>query len=236
MKYMKRYAITVLVALLAATAVDAQRSYITTDGEMIFSLADVTRGGVPLDSDLRWTVWYHSGTYHNHDITRGLGLFYGMAIRNVGFITHDEVLGGTNYSTIKRRSYSLGLPVGIKLGDLKRNMFLFGGAEYEWLFHYKEKRFLDGERIYRGRDWFSHQTNRFIPSLYAGINFPSQTAITFKFYLEDFMNSSYREPVSGIMPYTGMKTQVFYISLSKRFKYKRVRDIFTPTPLTVYHY
>lgn len=230
---MKRYATTFIIALLIATAADAQRSYITTDGELIFSFADVSRGGVNIDTDLRFTSWYHAGTYYNHDITGGLGFFYGLAIRNVGFITHDEVVGGAMYSTVKRRAYTLGLPVGVKLGSLNRDMFLFGGAEYEWPFHYKEKRFVDRERVYREKDWFSHQTNRLIPSIYAGINFPTQTAVTFKFYLKDFLNSSYREPVTGIMPYSGMRTQIFYISLSKRFKYKRIRDIFTPSTLTV---
>jgi hypothetical protein len=94
--------------------------------------------------------------------------------------------------------------------------------------HYKEKRFVDGVKVYKEKDMFSRQTNRFIPSVYAGINFRSDLAVTFKLYLDDLMNRSYTEPVSGIRPYQNMESQLFYISLSKKFKYSRIKEIASP--------
>jgi hypothetical protein len=131
---MKRYSFTLMAIIVFSVSLYGQRSYITGDSEMIFSVADITKGGVGMDSHLRWTTFYHSATYHNYDVCSNFGFYYGLALRNVGFITRDESIGGTLYNMVKRRSYSLGLPVGIKLGDINRNTFIFGGVEYEWMF------------------------------------------------------------------------------------------------------
>jgi hypothetical protein len=192
---------------------------------MIFSMSDVSKSDIMQDSELRWTIFYHTAAYNNHDVSDNLGFFYGLALRNVGFITQDEIIGPASYSTVKRRSYSLGLPLGVKIGNLGSNMFIFGGGEYEWLFHYKEKRFEDGKKVSRESDWFSGKTNRFVPSLFVGLNFKSQVAVTFKYYLDDMMNRSYREPLTGNRPYSNMTSNIFYISISKKFKYNRLKEL-----------
>jgi hypothetical protein len=221
---MKTTVIFHIIIFLTSSITLAQRSYVTGDSEMIFSMSQVGKAGNDLDTELRWTVYYHSGTYQNHDINDQFGLFYGLAIRNIGFITQREVVGLNLFSTVKRRSYTLGLPVGIKLGNLDNNMFIFCGGEYEWLFHYKEKWFEGKDKVYRETDWFSRKTNTFIPSLFAGINFKTGFTLTFKYYLEDFMNRSYRDPVTGLRPYSDMESKVFYISLSKKFRYDRIKE------------
>lgn len=230
---MKKTLLLNLLFIIAPLVVFTQRSYITTDSEMIFSTAQVSLGGNELDTELRWTVYYHSGTYNNHDISDNFGLFYGLAIRNVGFITQKEVIGLNLFTTVKRRSYTLGFPVGIKLGNLTDNMFIFGGGEYEWLFHYKEKWFEGRDKVYRETDWFSRKTNTFIPSIFAGINFRTGITVTFKYYLEDFMNRSYRDPLSGLRPYSGMESKIFYVSLSKKFRYDRIKDTFRGQVLSI---
>ncbi|MBE0673495.1 MAG: hypothetical protein IH591_02425 [Bacteroidales bacterium] len=222
---MKKGIVIIISLIISVYAVQAQKSYRTTDSEMIFSMSDVKRNGVDLDSEVRWTMFYHTAGYNNHDITGTFGLFYGLALRNVGFITQDEVIGLTQFSTVKRRSYSLGLPVGIKIGDLDSDMFIFGGAEYEWMFHYKEKRFEEGEKVSRETDWFSKKTNRFVPSLYFGLNFKTQLSVTFKYYLNDMMNRSFRDPATGLRPYSDMDSRIFYISVSKKFRYNRLKEI-----------
>lgn len=230
---MMKKIIAMFIFLPVVIAVSAQTSYMTTDSEMIFSFSEVTKSGLTVDTDLRWTIFYHTGTYINHDITGGFGVFYGLALRNIGFITNDEQIDANFYNVIKRRSYSLGIPVGLKLGSLDENSFLFGGAEYEMLFHYKEKRFVDGTRMFRNSDWFSPRTNRFIPSLFIGVNLKSQTAITFKYYLRDFMNRSFQEPGTGTRPYSQMGSRLFYISLSKKFRYERLKDLATVHVLSI---
>lgn len=221
---MKKKLFFYVVLILIPLTAQAQSSYVTYDSEMIFSMSQVSRAGNYLDTELRWTVYYHSGGYHNHDLTENFGLFYGLAIRNVGFITQNEIIGANLFTTVKRRSYTLGFPVGVKLGDLNKNMFIFGGGEYEWLFHYKEKWFEGREKVFRETDWFSRKTNTFVPSIFAGVNFSSGVTVTFKYYLEDFMNRSYREPVTGLRPYSDMESKVFYISLSKKFRYERAKE------------
>jgi len=221
------------IIVLTQTVAVAQRTYVTTDSEMIFSMSQVSRPGLDIDTELRWTVYYHTGAYKNYDITDQFGLYYGLAIRNVGFITQNEVIGLNMLSTVKRRSYTLGVPLAVKIGDLGRNVFLFGGGEYEWLFHYKEKWFDGRERVYRETDWFSRKTNSLIPSLFAGINLRSGMTVTFKYYLDDFMNRSYRDPLTGLRPYSDMDSKVFYISLTKRFRYDRIRETIRSQVLSI---
>lgn len=221
----KQILIAAAVLTLIPAALFSQRSYRTSDSEMIFSLAEADRAGNPLDTELRWTVFYHSATYNNHDLTSSLGIFYGFAIRNIGLITRDETVGTELFSTVKRRSYTAGLPIGIKIGDLAEGMFIFGGFEYEWLFHYKEKRFIGNEKVDKNTDWFSKQTNTFLPSVFGGVNLKGDVAVTFKYYLKDFLNKSYREPVSGLTPYSDLNTRIFYISVSKKFRYDRLKEV-----------
>ena len=226
---MKAKAYTAIILLsIFWLAASSQKPYTTTDSEMIFGISDITKNGVELDSDLRFTLFYHTATYLNHDLSNNFGLFYGIALRNVGFITGDETIGIETYSTVKRRSYSLGVPLGFKVGSISDNTFLFMGAEYEWLFHYKEKRFVNDEKVYKEGDWFSRQTNTFVPSLFAGVTFPKGYSITFKYYLDNFMNTNYRD-AQGTRPYSGMNSQLFYISLSKVFKHQKIESIIKST-------
>ncbi|MBM3419667.1 MAG: hypothetical protein FJY11_00875 [Bacteroidetes bacterium] len=220
-----KFILAITLLLFTAGVSYSQKSYRTSDSEMIFSLSEVTNAGNSVDSDLRWTMFYHTSAFNNHDLNQSLGFFYGVAIRNIGFITRDETIGTEMFSTVKRRSYTAGLPVGIKIGDLDEGMFIFGGFEYEWLFHYKEKRFLGSEKVDKYTDWFSKQTNTFLPSVYGGVNLKGDLAVTFKYYLNDFLNRSYREPVSGLLPYADINSRIFYISISKKFRYERLKEV-----------
>ncbi len=222
----------ILVALFVPITyfASAQKTYTTTDSEIIFGVSDITLNGYELDTDLRFTLFYHSATYLNHDISDNLGVFYGLALRNVGFITRDETIGSDLFTTVKRRSYSLGIPVGVKIGSISKSTFLFAGAEYEWMFHYKEKRFINDEKVDKYTDWFSKRTNTFIPSMFVGVTFPKGYSVTFKYYLDDFMNRNFRDG-SGNRPYAGMNSQLFYFSLSKMFRYDKFESMVKKTDL-----
>jgi hypothetical protein len=57
----------------------------------------------------------------NKDVNKNFGLFTGLALRNVGYITKDYIdpADSLNYKK-KFRSYNLGIPLGFKVGNLEK--------------------------------------------------------------------------------------------------------------------
>ena len=211
-----KYRITcylIIVSLLSLfTSVKSQEVYSTSGGEIIFSWPDVTMNTGSLDKSVHFTMFFNFGEYWNLDLNNNLGFFSGGTIRNVGMIT-NETLNNVDYKII-RRVYTLGVPLALKLGSFNDNFFLFGGGEYEMAFHFKEKywsnTFSRNGHKTKYTAWFGDQTPRFLPSLFAGIQFPGGIQLKFKYYLEDFLNNKYTnsDEVSDLTRYT--KSQVFY--------------------------
>jgi hypothetical protein len=191
-----------------------QHIYPVTSGEMIFSQGKASFTDEFLTqypearlaaNNVRFTIFLHIGQYFHCDFTDNIGLFTGLAIRNVGMIT-DETLPQTvsttgepvpyvNYN-ICRRQYMLGVPLALKLGSFKNHLYFFGGGEYEVAFHLKEKYWTDsfdrsGSKTKR-MEWFSSQTPTFLPSVFVGVQFPGGVNLKFKYYLVDFLNTDYK--------------------------------------------
>ena len=68
----------------------------------------------------------------------------------------------------------------------------FGGAEYEFAFHYKYKWWDNGEK-HKVSEWFSNRTNRFLPSVFAGVQFPKGFNIKLKYYLTNLLNPNFQK-------------------------------------------
>lgn len=188
-----------------------KKNYWTSGGEIIFSFADFKdSSGKSYTGPPRFTLFFHLNYKHNWDFSKHVGLALGIGMRNIGFITRNEQPD----VKWKRRSYTLGVPVMLKLGNLKNNRFLALGAEYELLFHYKEKRFVNGDKVAKSTGWFSQKTNRFLPSVFAGIQFSRFGMIKVQYYLDDFLNTDYKETVgnSEIRPFAGYTSRMFSIS------------------------
>ena len=245
MKFLKIFATALFVGFLIAPAAQAQKVYSVTSGEMIFGLSDVsfsdqflsTYPGASVSTNMRWTVFFHLGQYWHLDFTNNLGLISGIGIRNVGLIT-DETLPESavpagqvytgNYIDYKiiRRSYMAGIPLLVKLGSFKDHIYFYGGAEYELAFHYKEKYWTgthsrDGAKT-KTTDWFGSQVPTFIPSVKGGVQLPGGFHVEFKYYLNDFLDNSYKVSQNGnqfnVSDLTRYKTsQVYYISISWQF-------------------
>ncbi|WP_282035893.1 hypothetical protein [Saccharicrinis aurantiacus] len=214
------------IAIIAIPFVNQAQTnvYGTTSIELIFSSADVNMdiGGEDIDvrSPMRFTAWFHYAQYLNFDFTNNIGLYTGGAIRNVGFITNDA-----DYDIEKRvhRSYSLGVPLAIKLGVFDKRFFIYGGAEYEWMFHYKEKYWEAGQK-YKTSEWFSDKVNTFVPSVFVGIQLPKGANLQFKYYLEDFLNSDYNRGSVDFSNYN--KTRMFYVSLGFQLRTIHFKKVF----------
>jgi hypothetical protein len=184
-------------------------------GELIFAYSNVEKNNFNVPSKLRFTLFFHAGQTLHYDFTNNLGVFSGYGIRNIGIITDEADI------LIKRRTYSLGIPLALKLGSFKNHFYLYGGSEYEMFFHYKEKQFKDGIKL-KQSEWFSNRTKRFAPSFFAGFQFPGGINLKFKYYPFDFLNRDY----SDFKDYN--KTQLFYFSISFNFKKNDLKKLYDP--------
>ena len=206
--------------------------YTNTSGEMILQMSDINRGGDQVPTDLRWTVFFHLGQYVHFDINNTFGFYSGIAVRNVGFIMNEKELNSQNESVLVKhihRTYNLGVPIVFKIGSLKDNFFAFVGAEYEWLFQYKHKYWPSGagsrnnEKV-KYTNWFSNETPSFIPSVFAGVQFPKGIHLKFKYYLQNYMNQDFKDS-NGDKPFEDLEVRLFYVSLSFTIPYKGYRTI-----------
>lgn len=215
-----------LVCLLLSVTVRAQKVYSVSGGEMIFqsAVADY-RNGDAVNTNLRFSTYFHFGEFVHLDMGDHIGLFSGIGMRNVGFIVEE------NEIKTKFRSYNLGIPIALKAGSFARNIYVFGGAEYEWMFHFKQKVFDQGNKI-KSSEWFSDRTPGLIPSVFAGVQFPAGIQLKFRYYLANFLDNGYQG--SGLYSdYTRFdKTRVWYISLSFMIRNNRIRES-TPIPVEI---
>lgn len=201
----------VLFVLASINAMAQSKVYKSSGGELIFSFADVQAPGeIDIRNVPRFSGFFHFQQLWNYDPADAVGFFSGVAMRNVGIITEPS-----DTFKLKQRAYALGIPLGIKLGSMDKKFFVFAGGEAEMLFHYKEKHFVNGDKVKKRSQWFSDKVNMFNPSLFAGVQLPGGANIKFKYYLFDFLNPDYTETVNGVevKPYAGMKSQMMYVSL-----------------------
>ncbi|MEN8201509.1 MAG: hypothetical protein ABFS28_02870 [Bacteroidota bacterium] len=226
---MKRSYVVLLLALaLISIQSNAQRRiYHSNGGEIILSGADVGFNGTDVSTNMRFTVFFHTQQHANFDLNNNIGFFTGLGIRNVGFIVEDlyQNVGFANITSdhanwnkstkVKRRSYSLGFPLAIKVGSIDKHFFFFAGGEYEWMFHYKQKLFIDDNKT-KFREWTSDRVNPWVPSLFAGVQFPQGFRLKFKYYMDDFLNTSFTGKDFGQeVDYSQFEsTGMWYVSLA----------------------
>ena len=209
--------------------------YAISTGELLFQWADVEftdeyKLANPQDevtgSPVRFTMAVHIGQNVHLDFNDNIGFFSGLALRNVGFISNERLFDESENTLqdykIIRRSYNLGVPLAIKLGSFDNHFFIYGGGELEMQFAFKEKYWKSHSRSgskTKDTEWFGSQTETFIPSVFAGIQFPRGINVKFKYYLEDFLNHNYKnvnEEVSDLRRYK--QTQLMYVSVSWQFE------------------
>jgi len=187
--------------------------YVTSGLEMIFSLASIDDNGTNPNSVLRWAPVINIQSMLNKDMSRKFGVFTGLAVRNVGYI-YDHYTDPFDEHVYKKkfRSYNLAVPFGIKIGNLDKTFF-YGGYELELPFLYKEKTFDAGGKINTITGFFSSRQNLFQHGFLVGVQFPYGVNIKFKYYLSEFHNQDFVDG-SGVKPYAGLKSNVFFFSLS----------------------
>ena len=191
----------------------AQDRYITSDAQMIFSLASVKEDGTELSSPLRWSPVFNFGSAYHNDISGKFGMFYGLNIKNIGFIVDRESTGLKEV----HRSYNLGVPIAFKVGNLDK-AFVYFGYEFELPLNYKYKSWDSSDRSGTKssfNEWFSDATPSTMHSVMVGFQFVKGTNLRFRYYLNDFLNNDYER--GGAQINQGLEAQVFSISLVSSF-------------------
>lgn len=214
---MKRTILALLIAGISGiSSVKAQvETYFSGSGEMIFSFVTIDNQGNDQGSLMRWAPVLNLQGMFNVDVAKPVGFFTGLAIRNVGYIyDQPESISGSPAEYKKKfRTYNLGIPVGIKLGNMDK-FLVFGGYEVEFPFHYKEKTF-DNEEKTKFTTWFSKRVEPVQHSFLVGIQFPYGFDIKFKYYITNFHKRSFIAYDAAGDPYKpyDYEAKIFYFSL-----------------------
>lgn len=211
------FLILVFCSLFTVSGFSQSKGYWSSGGEMLFSFANITDQGIDESSNLRWAPIINLQGRYNYDLNKNIGIFTGLGLHNVGYIYEnyqertavEGVMG--NWYKKKFRTYNIGAPVGIKIGDMD-NLFFYGGYEIEFPFVYKEKTFDQGDKIDSNIDWFSSRQETFQHGFFAGVQFAYGFNIKFKYYLSEFHNQDYTQS-DGVKPYNGLESHVMYFSV-----------------------
>lgn len=202
----------------------AQNVYSTTNGELIFSFANAEYDGVKANDKLRFSPIINVYKYWHYDISTNVGFMAGIGSHNVGFITEvptsvvdaNSGLGYTGDVTKRFRNYSLGIPIGVKIG-LMEQLYIYGGYEIEFPYLYKEKTYEDGEKVRKYTSWFSDQSPAFYNTVFVGVQMPRGFNVKFHYYMSDFFDQSYvqQDNWTGAQNFYPTKANMFYFSISK---------------------
>jgi len=200
-----------IMGVCAATLAFGQdkKVYTTTSGELIFSFANINYKGSEASSVMRFSPVLNIQNWLNVDHSDKFGMFTGLSLRNVGFIYDVPDQPNTR---MKHRTYNIGIPAGIKLGNLNK-AFLFAGYEIEFPINYKEKKFVDEDKVEKDVYWFTKRVTPVQHSLMAGIQLPYGATLKFKYYLTNFFNKDYTLS-DGTKPYAVGDYNIFYFSLN----------------------
>ncbi|MFN4123194.1 MAG: hypothetical protein ACK4GL_07810 [Flavobacteriales bacterium] len=190
-----------------------KRTYVKTAGEIIFSAGVLEIQGAQVDPVVRFSAFFQSQEQLHIDISKNIGIYTGIGSRNIGFINriNDSI-------RIKQRVYSIGIPLALKIGNMRYGNFLAIGGEAEFFTQYKQKTFLNQRqnKVDKFSEWFSNRVNVFNPSVFAEYNFDGKRYIRLRYYLNDFLVSnkqSYRlSGGSAEIPFIAERSTLFYIS------------------------
>src|SRR5204863_281007 len=119
-----------------------------------------------------------------------------------------------NNTKTKFRTYNVGIPVGLKIGNINK-VLLFGGYEIEFPIAYKQKTFVNEDKKDKDVIWFSDRVEPVQHSVLLGFQFKHGATIKFKYYFSEFFNRDHTELENGIesKPYD-VGVNIFYFSLS----------------------
>ncbi len=169
----------------------------------------------------RFTVFPHIGTTAHYNFNRNFGLVSGLGIKNIGFI---QKLNNPD-STVIRRNLTIGIPLGLKFGDMFGTYGMIGGG-IDIPFLYKEKGFVKRNDKTKNSEWFSQRSATILPYVFAGARFNPGVFVKATYYPTNFMNPDFAETVNGttVKPYAGYNVNLFMLSVGLDITYRPKYD------------
>jgi len=166
----------------------------------------------------RFTAFFHIGANLNYDLSKNVGIFTGLNIKNIGFIEKFD----NPDSTVKRRVYTLGVPLGVKLGNVKYGSYLIAGGGVDFPFNFKEKGFISRGDKTKFNEWFSSRTPAVMPYVFIGAYLKPVMAIKLQYYPTNFLNPNYTVTDGNVqyMPYKNYDVKLIMLTLGFDINYK----------------
>lgn len=196
--------------------------YGMTGAQLIFSEGHVDDGGGTIANIIRFTCFFHLQHQFHYDFGKFMGMYTGFSVINVGMINTIPLPEETS-ATLKQRSYSIGIPLGLKFGNMPSGNYLAFGTEGECMFAYKQKILYGGNKTISTDSWFSNRNvNLFNPSLFAELRFHKGSYIRFKYYLFNFLEDKTSTLDIGQyqVNYIPEKSALYYVSIGFLLKTK----------------
>ncbi|HRP89841.1 MAG TPA: hypothetical protein PKX92_07365 [Edaphocola sp.] len=161
----------------------------------------------------RFTTFLHFGATAHFNFNKNVGLISGLGVKNIGFI---EKFNG-NDSTVKRRNYALGIPLGLKIGNMHKNYVIIGGG-IDIPFWYKEKGFVKRSKKDKISEWFSQRSPVIMPNVFVGARLHPGFIVKATYYPTNFLNPDFLK--DGIKPYSGYNVNLMMISVATDISYR----------------
>lgn len=208
-----------LLFIFLAGNIFSQKFYRTSGGELILSRTVNNNPVSNVDNRIRVSAFLHYNVNYHYNISGKFGIYTGISVSNIGFIYKNQD------TTYKRRAYTVGVPIALKLGNLYNDNFLFAGGELEVPFHYKQKK-ITGREKNKYASFFDERVNILIPSLFAGIQFSEGLCFKFRLHLKDFLNKDFQGNDFGErVNYSNFNSQLFLISVSYNLKQVKIKKM-----------
>lgn len=187
----------------------------------IFSTALIDRAGTNSLGTLRFSGFLHIGATYNYNFNKHVGIYTGLDLKNIGVIEKFDLFNATT----KSRVYALGVPLGLRLGNMvSRNYFMLGGG-VDLALHYKRKYWNDKQPKTKYNDWFSKETEILMPYVFAGIALKG-TTIKIQYYPTNFFNQDFSvgtDLFTGlpIRPYANTKVNLLLLSIGRDMDFSK---------------
>ena len=191
--------------------------YVTHGGDgPLLSFASIKDNGEHVRNIPRFTIFFNVGSNFNKDFSKNFGIFTGLNLKNIGLISKP-----TDSLKLKQRVYTVGVPLGFKLGDVTGgSFFFFAGGEIDLAINYKEKQFIDGKKVHKFNEWFSDRTPLLMPSLFAGIRMNPGFGLKVQYYPQNFFNQDFKtkdKSGNAIYPYKNLEANLIFVTLGYNF-------------------
>ena len=187
----------------------------------MFSTATIKKesGGIEKNTTgtLRFNMFTNIGFTFNFNTSRHFGIYTGVDLKNIGFIEK------TDSFTIKRRVYSLGVPLAIRIGKMtypEWHILIGGGIDIP--FNYREKEYKERPHKTTFSEWFSERTPQVLPYVFIGTKLTSGISLKAQYYPGNFLDPGYTK--DNVKPYAGYNVHLILLTIGFHLNFTDMKD------------